>query len=88
MVDLYLKMGTVIIVMPGGITEMRLKTVLSDLEPDEYDDGEIYLNCMFVPLRGCNKPLTITCPMCGLVMLPVPNKNEYDYCCPECGIVG
>ena len=46
------------------------------------------LSVGFVPLRAPKRPLTVKCPMCQLIMLPIPNGDDYDYCCLECGIVG
>jgi len=46
------------------------------------------LRVSFVPLCGSQRPLTVKCPLCGLVMLEIPNKDAYDYICPECGIIG
>jgi predicted RNA-binding Zn-ribbon protein involved in translation (DUF1610 family) len=38
----------------------------------------------FVPICGSNRPLTVKCPMCGLVMM----HNGTKYFCPDCGILG
>ena len=46
------------------------------------------LSVGFVPLYPLSEPLTVKCPLCGLVMLSIPNKYDYMYCCPECGILG
>ena len=46
------------------------------------------LTVSFVPVREPETPLTVKCPMCGLVMLSIPNGDEYDYVCTECGILG
>jgi len=67
---------------------MRLNRVFSNLDPWEYSDEELDLDCEFVPLRGSNEPLTIKCPMCGLIMTPIPNGLKWDYFCLECGILG
>jgi hypothetical protein len=48
-----------------------------------YED--LGLSVGFVPLCADSRPLTVRCPFCGLVMLDVPNKDSYDYFCPECG---
>lgn len=47
-----------------------------------YED--LGLSVGFVPLCSQNRPLTVRCPMCGLVML----HNGTEYFCPDCGIIG
>jgi hypothetical protein len=37
----------------------------------------------FVPLCGSNGPLTVRCPMCGIVM----DYTDDNYFCLECGII-
>jgi len=66
---------------------MSLKTICegyNDLLPLA---RELALDISFVRLRAPNRALTLKCPLCGLIMLEIPNKDEYDYVCPECGIV-
>ena len=50
---------------------------------------ELDLGIGFVPLCAPKRPLTVKCPMCGLVMDAVLcSAYEYEYFCPECGIRG
>ena len=69
---------------------MRLNRVFSDLDPWEYSNDDLDLDCGFVPLRGVSDLLTelgmvVRCPLCGLVMVYVGNESVM---CPECGILG
>ena len=51
-------------------------------EIDFYD--VLGLDVGFVPVCAPERPLTVRCPMCDLVML----HNGTEYFCPDCGIRG
>ena len=57
---------------------------LKDAEYDFLAEFDSELLEFYTEKKG-RKPLTVRCPFCGLVMIDVPNKDSYDYFCPECG---
>ena len=46
-----------------------------------YED--LGLSVGFVPICAPERPLTVRCPMCGIVM----NYTDDNYYCLECGII-
>jgi transposase len=63
---------------------MRLKARKRALDELETTARELGLDVAYVPLCGVSdRPLTIQCPMCGLVM----SYNGTKYFCPDCGIL-
>lgn len=63
---------------------MQMKRVFSDLESFEYENGELDLDCVIVPLPS-SKGLCVRCPHCGLIMVYI---GDGYVMCPECGIYG
>ena len=47
----------------------------------EFYEG-LGLRVVVIPLMTPERPLTVSCPMCGLVMMNSGTK----YFCPDCGI--
>jgi len=73
-------------------TIKKLSTLRMHKEGRKQDKDERWVNVNgvdllvgFVPLCGPNRPLTVRCPMCGLVLLH--NDVIGEYFCPECGII-
>lgn len=69
--------------VPFKINEEGRKRAL-ERELRFYED--LGLSVGFVPTCGPKRPLTVRCPMCGLVM--VHHELIDKYFCPDCGIIG
>jgi hypothetical protein len=80
---------------------MRLKARKGTVGEFYLKVGEEYLSVGFVPLCAPKRPLTVRCPLCGIVMVALKTKgmpkdpsrvvlyaHGYEYFCPECGIRG
>ena len=66
--------------VPFKTREKDRKWALDELIRFADDNG---LSVGFAPLCGSNRPLTVRCPMCGIVM----DYTNDKYFCLECGII-
>jgi predicted RNA-binding Zn-ribbon protein involved in translation (DUF1610 family) len=69
---------------------MRLKASKKPVGEFYLKVGEEYLSVGFVPLCAPKRPLTVRCPLCGVVMKSLRFKKgkKETLFCPECGIHG
>jgi predicted RNA-binding Zn-ribbon protein involved in translation (DUF1610 family) len=71
------------------MTKMRVKASKKTVGEFYLRVGDDILSVGFVPLCAPKRPLTVRCPLCGIVMKTMhTKKNGTIYFCPECGIHG